>query len=311
MKPLIVMDGHCDTALKMWKNGSSLRSNTGHISLERAAKLDGYAQFFAFFTTGSPDTIPPEKAFSEMWQCFTQQVQQNGDRVAICSTPAEAETAIGQGKCAAFLSVEGSEAIGCDPGRLEQLRNMGFRMVSLTWNHVNALAGSCMTGEGLTQQGREFCRRAQKLGMALDVSHLSERAFWDMCELAEKPIVASHSNSKALCGHVRNLTDDQFRAICQLGGTAGINMYGIFLTEETPTFDDVYAHIDHFLELGGADHVALGGDLDGCSGLPTGFTGVDDYRKLAEYLESKGYDSETLQKIFYKSLWEVLTKCSM
>ena len=131
--------------------------------------------------------------------------------------------------------------------------------MTLTWNFQNALAGSCVTGEGLSGQGREFVREAQRLGILLDVSHLSDRAFWDLCEISEKPVVASHSNSRAVCANRRNLTDEQFLALCRLGGTAGINLYGAFLTDGAPTLDDVYRHVDRFLSLGGEGHEAGGG----------------------------------------------------
>lgn len=111
-------------------------------------------------------------------------------------------------------------------------------MIAPAWNAQNALTGSCMTGGGLTAQGKEFVRRAQKLGMILDVSHISEKAFWDLCDITEKPFVASHSNSRAICKHVRNLTDEQFKALCEAGGTAGLNLYGAFLRDEgRPTLE--------------------------------------------------------------------------
>lgn len=105
------------------------------------------------------------------------------------------------GKCAAFLAIEGAEAVREDEGLLELAYEAGVRMVSLVWNLPNGLSGSCQTGEGLTEKGKRFFRRAQKLGMLVDVSHLSEKGFWDMAELAEKPIVASHSDSFAVCPH--------------------------------------------------------------------------------------------------------------
>lgn len=166
-----------------------------------------------------------------------------------------------------------------------------------------------MTGSGLTQKGKDFFRRAQRLGMLVDVSHLSERGFWDMAELAERPIVASHSNSAAVCPHVRNLTDEQFRALCQLGGLSGINLYSAFLTEGRATFEDVRRHIDHFLELGGDGHIALGADLDGCEALPEGFSRLGDYEKLAEYLTGCGYSDGMTQKLFCDSWMKVVKAC--
>ena len=209
------------------------------------------------------------------------------------------------------LSV-GAEAVREDPGLLEATYEKGVRMVSLVWNLPNSLSGSCQTGEGLSEKGKDFFRRAQRLGMLVDVSHLSERGFWDMTELAEKPIVASHSDAFAVCPHPRNLTDAQFRAICDLGGTVGLTLYGPFLTQEkTPTLDDLRRHLDHFLTLGGEGHLALGADLDGCKILPEGFAAVNDYNALGDYLVKTGYSDETIQNLFCNSLRKVVTTCIM
>ena len=185
-------------------------------------------------------------------------------------------------------------------------------MVNLTWNADNALAGASRhDGPGLSAQGKEFVRRAQRLGIIIDVSHISDRAFWDIMDITEKPVVASHSNSRKLCGHSRNLTDDQFKAICDCGGYAGINLYTAFLSEDrTADFETVYTHMDHFLQLGG-EHVALGGDLDGCESLPSGFTGIHDYEKLASFLECKGFSEETIQNIYCNTMKKVVTLCTM
>ena len=220
--------------------------------------------------------------------------------------------AMAAGKAAAFLAIEGAEAVREDPGLLEAAYEKGVRMVSLVWNLPNGLSGSCQTGEGLTEKGKRFFRRAQKLGMLVDVSHLSEKGFWDMAELAEKPIVASHSDSFAVCPHPRNLTDAQFQAICDLGGTAGLNLYGPFLTDgPRVTFDDLRRHLDHFLDLGGEGHLALGADLDGCSVLPEGFAALNDYETLGRYLADAGYPDETIQNLFCNSLMKVVKTCIM
>ena len=212
----------------------------------------------------------------------------------------------------AALSIEGAEAFDCDPGRLEELAARGVRMIAPVWNAENALAGSCMTGGGLTAQGREFVRRAQRAGIIVDVSHSSERAFWDICEIAEKPIVASHSNAKAVCGHVRNLTDEQFRAICDLGGTAGLNLYAPFLNASGhASMDDVRRHLEHFLERDGDGHLALGGDLDGCDVLPDGMHGLRDYALLETNFENWGFGEQIVRNLFYQSLEKVVKLCIM
>ena len=112
--------------------------------------------------------------------------------------------------------------------------------------------------------------------------------------------------------HVRNLTDEQFKALCEIGGTAGLNLYGAFLRDDgRPTLEDVWRHIEHFLELGGEGHIALGGDLDGCDVLPKGFTGVNDYEKLERMLEEKKLAAPVIENIFSESLLKVVKQCIM
>lgn len=307
-----IFDGHCDTPIELWRNQAALRENSSAISLSRAKTLGGYAQFFAFCTAWIEDGLSHTEQYRRALAYFMNQLHENEDMAALCRTTEEAEMAMRAGKAAAFLAIEGAEAIDCDPGRLDEAYEQGVRMISLIWNIDNTLTGSCKTGTGLTQKGKDFFRRAQRLGMVVDVSHLSERGFWDMTELAEKPIVASHSDAFAVCPHPRNLTDAQFRAICDLGGTVGLNLYGPFLTrEKTPTLDDLRRHLDHFLALGGEGHLALGADLDGCEILPEGFAAVDDYNALGDYLVKTGYSDETIQNLFCNSLRKVVTTCIM
>lgn len=307
-----IFDGHCDTPVELWRHGAEFRDNQLAISLDRAKKLGGYAQFFALCTAWLEDGLQHEEQYRRALAYFMAQLKKNEDAAALCRTTQEAETAMQAGKTAAFLSIEGAEALGCDPGRLEEAYEQGVRMISLVWNIENALTGSCWTGSGLTQQGKDFFRRAQRIGMIVDVSHLSERGFWDMAELAEKPVVASHSNSAAMCPHNRNLTDEQFRAICQLGGTAGLNLVGSFLSPDgTASFEAFRRHLEHFLEIGGEEHIALGLDLDGTKELPEGFTGVEHYQALGEYLAGYGYTETTMQALFCNSLMKVVKTCIM
>lgn len=145
----------------------------------------------------------------------------------------------------------------------------------------------------------------------MDVSHISNRAFWDVMDIAERPVVASHSDSRRICRHHRNLTDEQFKALCELGGCAGINLFSVFLSENgNASLEDVYRHMDHFLSLSGGGHVSLGGDLDGCERLPEGFTGLQDYEKLIGFLKEKRLSEESIQDIFSKTLKKVVTLCT-
>lgn len=313
MKKYRVFDSHCDTAKRIWKYGESLVENSGHFTLPQTERFAGYAQFFAFCTLAGVDTGKScEQLLWEPHGYFMKQLEQFSDRIQLCTNGSDYDAAMEQGKCAAFLSLEGAEGICCDPGRLEELRRAGITMVNLTWNADNALAGcSKNDGPGLSRQGREFVRRAQELGIIIDVSHVSDRAFWDILDLTDRPIVASHSNNRVRCGHSRNLTDEQFRALCDCGGYAGINLYPTFLSDRgTATLEDIYIHVDHFLQLG-EHHVALGGDLDGIESLPEGFRGVADYDKLAQFLQQRGLDEDTIDNLFSRTMEKVVKQCTM
>lgn len=305
-----VFDGHCDTPVELWRKGESWNENSGQVSLTQAACFPAYVQFFAFCTVWMDTPQTNEARFEEIYTYFSRELQKTA--TPLCHSAADVSRVLQTGGSGALLSIEGAEAFGCEVGRLEELAARGVRMIAPVWNHANALAGSCVTGGGLTAQGREFVRRAQRCGILVDVSHLSERGFWDVCELAERPIVASHSNARAVCGHVRNLTDEQFCALRDLGGTAGLNLYAAFLNDTgCATMEDVRRQLEHFLELDGDGHLALGGDLDGCDMLPEGMHGLRDYEYLENCLKKWGFEAETIQNLFYKSLEKVVTKCIM
>ena len=309
-----VFDGHCDTPAELWRNGWNLADSACDVSLKRAAELPGYLQFYAFCMPWmeKEQNVSCEELFKKCHEDFMAQLADNADRITLCHDGGEAEAAVRAGRCGALLCIEGAEAISCDPGKLELAKAMGISMVTLTWNFENALSGSIMTGGGLTRQGREFVREAQRLGILIDVSHLSEKGFWDLCDITEKPFIASHSNARGVCRHKRNLTDEQFKAICAAGGTAGLNLYAAFLSDtESCTYEDVYRHIAHFLELGGEGHIALGGDLDGCDRKPDGFTGVNSYTDLADYLLNRGIPEAMLRDICADSFLKVVKICTM
>ena len=308
-----IFDGHSDTPLKYFYRGiPTFGEHPAHVTLRGMGKLPRYAQFFAFCTVCYPCGLTPEELFRAGYGDFLRQLEIHGDKMTLCTSRGQMENAWEAGKCAAFLALEGAEAIGCDPGRLEEAYVMGVRMVSLTWNYDNPLSGTNVTGTGLTARGREFFRRAQSLGMLVDVSHISDKAFFELCELAEAPILASHSNSRALCPHPRNLTDDQFRCLRDLGGTAGLNLYAPFLHPEgRASWDDVHRHLEHFLSLNGEKTVALGGDLDGIAIAPEGFSGVEDYRSLFDHLERCGYAPSLLNALGAGNLTRALVHCAM
>ena len=312
-----VFDLHCDTALallgKVLQQAGSLRKNEYHIDLERAAQLPGYAQCFACFTTprdNRPGGTTVTQLFEREMVSVLREVEKNSDLISLVYSAKEIEENRKNGKMSAILTIEGPAGFGFDPALLEDLYKVGFRITTLGWNEKNVLCGSHKTGGGLTDLGKEYVFEAQRLGMLIDVSHISDEAFWDIMEITNGPVIASHSNSRAVYDVSRNLTDEMFKAICQTGGVAGLNLYPGFLGENA-TLDTVCDHVVHWLELDGEKHIALGGDLDGVEALPEGFAGVQDYPKLAECLLARGVNEQTVYDIFWNNAMGVIEKCCM
>lgn len=329
-------DAHCDTIYRCLETGETsaleygedreeqrryyavsthLRKNGGHIDLERGLKFRRCAQFFALFHDAA------EAPADGMWaQCqrmhdfFLREMADNADIVRHCRTGGEVDVTVVEGKVAALLSIEGADLIDCDVHKIETVSGWGVRLLNPVWNRANVLSGTNAEEpeRGLSAEGRDFIHVLEEHEIYPDVSHLSDAGFWDLVRMAKRPIVASHSNARAVCPHRRNLTDDQFRAIRDLGGTAGLNLYAPFLTQAPrASFDDLRRHLDRFLELGGEGHIALGADLDGCDLLPEGFSGLDDYNRLGDFLKTTGYSDETIQNLFCNSLMKVVKLCIM
>ena len=309
-----VFDFHCDTALALLgddlNQAGSLRKNNGHIDLERAGQLGGYAQCFACFTTDIPELlqgISPIVLFERELATIQREVDKNNDLISIAYSAEEIEENRALGKMSAILTLEGTAGIDYNPGLLEDLWAIGFRVSSLGWNEKNPLTGSNVTGGGLTDRGREYVKEAQKLGMRIDVSHISDEGFWDIMKITEAPILATHSNSRAVHNHSRNLTDDMFRAIRETDGVAGYNTCRDF-TGENPDLDTVCDHILHFMELDPeGKHIALGGDLDGVETMPDGFDGVQSYPALARHLLNRGLTEQNVMDIFWNNAIRVMT----
>ena len=303
-----VFDLHCDTVLGLLgedcNQAGSLRKNDLHIDLERASRLPGYCQCFACFTTTHMEEhggVSPIVMFEREIATLQREIDKNSDLIGLAYSAKQIEENRAKGKMSAVLTIEGTAGFGHDPALLEDLYQIGFRISTLGWNEKNCLTGSQETGGGLTDMGREFVKEAQRLGMIIDVSHISDEGFWDIMKITEAPIVATHSNSRAVCNVGRNLTDDMFRAIVETGGVAGYNVCSEF-TGENPTLDTMCDHILHFLELDpSGKHIALGGDLDGISHMPAGFEGVQSYPALAQRLMERGVDEHTVMDIFWNN----------
>lgn len=318
-----VFDAHCDTIYEAYKEKSGLRKNSLHVDLERGRNFRPYAQVFAVFTRPWAAGFNIKKAdYSKDWTediltrlsgnllaFLISEFESNADILSLCRSVGEAKSAAAEGKIAAFIAVEGAELLGCSIQRLHTAYEQGVRLINICWNYDNILCGAANgpSQGGLTSKGAEFVAEMQRLGVAVDLSHASERTFWDVAELSTRPIIAGHSNSKAICANPRNLTDDQFRAIVRLGGAAGLNLCPDFLTEGgIAGIEDIIRHAEHFLELGGEKALCLGGDLDGISDLPIAIRGIEDYSRIYEAMLRLNWQESLVQDIFYNNLMNVL-----
>lgn len=310
-----VFDLHCDTALALlggsMRECGDLRSNNLHIDLTRAKSLPGYAQCFACFTSPLeklPKGVSVEQVFEWEMVSVLREAEKNADIIRLAYSADDVERNKDNGIMSAILTIEGPAGFGYDAGLLSDLYKVGFRITTLGWNEKNPLTGSHVTGGGLTEQGREYVKEAQRLGMLIDVSHISDEGFWDIINITDGPVIATHSNSRNVWNVSRNLTDEMFSKICETGGVAGINLYADFLGSKA-TLDTVCGHVLHWFELDpSGKHICLGGDLDGCSRLPEGFDGIQDYPKLADALYSRGLDEMMIRDVFWNNAVGVMKR---
>ncbi len=308
-----LFDAHCDSLSRLaGKPQETLVSNSGQWDASRCGGIGPQAQVFSLFW----DSAAPHFHEKIDWQLqrFREECSRHEAVFAHCTTAQQARSANDQGRVAAFLSVEGAELIDCSLDKLQTYYEAGVRIVNLTWNHANALSGSHCDecGRGLSPLGREYVNKMQELGMLVDVSHLSDAGFWDVMDMAVKPVIASHSNSRDVFFSTRNLTGAQFTAIMKQHGVVGLNAYARFLGEGKVTSETLMAHLEHFLALGGEKAVALGGDWDGCDELPEGYSGVWSWADFYETLLRNNYSEELVRDLFFHNLMRTVNRvCTM
>lgn len=314
---MFICDCHCDTLTELYKKQTSLYSNDQHFDIKRQIELGGGLQFCAIFVPTHEFRYYGGLRYTlcllDKYRQEIKKMQADGIDVLPVLTKEDAADVLNH-KAATLLAIEEGGAID---GSLEALRclyDLGVRAMTLTWSNRNDIAdgiNEAATGGGLTVFGRQVVQEMNKLGMLVDVSHIAPAGFWDVIETSSKPIIATHSNAKSLCSHPRNLDDKQIAAINENDGLIGITFAGQFLEEDynDACIDSVYRHIDYMLNLMGNDeHIGFGSDFDGISHPPYNIKGVQDYRPLIEYLQSKNYSDETIAKITHRNVLNLLQK---
>ena len=299
----VVFDAHCDTVHAMLAGRPFLTgSPQDQVDLPRL-RLGGVAvQVFALFVEPQ---YKPERALGRvltLWDALARTVAAAQGQVRLCRGTADLDAARAAGQLAAIVSMEGGEPLGTDLAVLRALVALGVRALGLTWNGRNALAdgaGESRAGGGLTEFGRAVVAECNRLGVVLDASHLCERSFWHLLETSRQPIIASHSNARAVCDHVRNLDDAQIRALAAHGGVMGCNLYARFLDADPAAADvgRVCDHIDHICGLVGPGHVGLGSDFDGIDQTPAGLEDCSRLPAVTRELLRRGYAEDHVRQI--------------
>lgn len=315
--PLAVFDMHGDTidVLGMVahepyskfdnKYSGTLASNNGQISADRM----GDARWVQCYAIWTPDDEGDLKAdisavdwYREGVAWFKGQMEQLGDRFAQARDFSEIPSILDEGKIAAVLTVENAACLNAGIEMVDEFADDGVLIAGLTWNYRNPLgAGNDYPDVGLTDLGKEYVSALEAHDIFVDVSHLNEKGFWELDQIATKPYIATHSNARTLCDHARNLTDEQFRALTSRGGIVGLNFNDGFVHEGgfAYTFEELCAHVEHWLDLGGEDAIALGSDRDGAD-IPTWLADCASQQYLFDrFAERLGDD--IARKLFFEN----------
>lgn len=225
---------------------------------------------------------------------------------------ADIDRAEEQGKIGVLLTIEDGGVLGDQVSNVEAYYNKGVRLITLTWNHPNYIGvpnsrDPAVMSQGLTPYGREVVQEMERLGIVVDVSHVSDGVFWDVVEIAQKPFVASHSDARSICGHTRNMSDDMIRALAEKGGVMGLNLAPEFLAEtgKVSRVEDMVRHILHIRNVGGSGVLALGSDFDGIHG-EFEIAGPQDWPKLYDALQKAGLSEDELEQMWHRNVLRVL-----
>ena len=298
-----MFDAHCDTLLKIM-DGGSLHSNKYDVSFEKLATYGKAVQMFALFNNGRFKTedilrgielLKNEANKSPLAEfCVTSEdIDNNPHSVSVLS------------------SLEG---VGNTPDfkldDVDKFYKAGVRIASITWNNDNPLCGGSDENKtGLTKIGRDVVTRMSRLGMVLDVSHISDEGFYDACDMDGVNIMATHSNSRTVCRHKRNLTDEQFKIIVKRGSVTGLNLYPEFINDSVSAdVTDLIRHIEHFCSLGGEKNIGLGADFDGIDFKMSDINSCEKMNILFDELAKMNYTDKQIRSIYCENLMNFYRK---
>lgn len=303
-----VIDAHCDTAVKLLDANKKLSKNDCMVDYLGMKKYQSYVQFFAAYV--SKEFNNPMLRAVEILDKAKQEVLENDMKFILNSS--DLNSVIDNNLCGAILSIEDARALCGSLASLRFFYDYGVRAMTLAWDDDNEVTDGAYSDKnsGLTSFGREVVKEMNRLKMIVDVSHITEKGFWDVLQESSAPVIASHSNCYSVCSHRRNLNDEQIRALIKNNGLMCINVYPPFLENnpDNADIDSIISHIDHVLSLGGENILGLGSDFDGISITAKGIGNVFDYEKLFEKMVNLGYNMNIINKITYQNTKEFIKR---
>ncbi|MGG0184452.1 dipeptidase [Bacillus rhizoplanae] len=298
-----IFDAHCDVLWQLWmgKGKKSFQNDSSlHITYDQLKQNGGSVQCFAIYV---PEEVPYGQRFAvalEMTNIFHEQILALPN-IKWIRTKEDIQR-LGKDEIGALLTLEGCDAIGNELEKLKTLYYLGVRSVGLTWNYANLVADGALEsrGGGLTLFGKKAVDELNRYKVWTDVSHLSEKGFWDVIELANH-LIASHSNSYELCQHPRNLTNEQIKALIQKDGMIGITFVPMFLAaNKSVCMDDILRHVEHVCMLGGEKNVGFGSDFDGITETVVHVERYEHYEYVINEL-LKRYKEEQVNNFTYRN----------
>ena len=316
-----ITDMHCDTISRIYQERRQgkhpvLRSNSFQTDLEKMKQAGYLLQNFAMFLDIGQTSVPYQNC-KEQIRLFLEEMEKNQDIIRMVTNYNDIMENQKQGKMSALMTLEEGEACEGSLDKLREFYRLGVRMMTFTWNYPNSLgfpgepaASHLSQSQGLTPRGMEFLEEMERLGIIPDVSHLSDAGFYNVLAVTKKPFVASHSDARAVCPNVRNMTDDMIAKLSERGGVMGLNFCADFLEEkplgeENPgTIAAVVRHAKHIVNVGGIDVLGLGSDYDG---IPTHreLPGAQSMGRLWDAFHDAGFSEGELDKIFYGNVLRV------
>ena len=348
----IVIDTHNDMPSKMIDDGynpdvrhsAGFDKTQGETDLPRLLESGITGVFMSAYIDPEKWTFrTPDQSWKQV-QIYLDSIhafaRRHPDRLTFATTAADVRAAKASGKVAVLIGVEGGHAIENSFDNLRELARRGVRYMTLTWNNGNEWAGAAagLNGTrsgGLTERGREFVREMNRLGILVDISHVSDSTFYDAVAASAHPVIASHSSARALNGHRRNMTDAMLRAVARNGGVVNVNFYSAFVDPDflrkadsiekhvqgqasidaairalpRPSLATLLDHFDHIIKVAGVDHVGLGSDFDGVGGLlPQGMDDVTRLPLVAQGLLDRGYSEADVKKVLGGNMLRVMER---